>query len=139
MSMEVVNLHWNVSAQRLDETPTTFARSTDRFLQLSQVPLDWLHAAAQLPGKTLAVGLAIWALAIAVKKKTVMATPDSVKDFGVDAATKSRALAALAKAGLITVESRKGRFPIVTLVIAHEISHPIAAHERCVGDAQERH
>lgn len=120
MSIEIVNLRWNVSAQRLDEEPSVRARSTDRFLQLSQAPLDWLEKAAQLPGKALAVGLAIWALALAVKAKTVMVAPASVEGFGVDAAAKSRALAALAKAGLISMESRKGRFPAVTLVVSDE-------------------
>lgn len=118
MSVEVVNLNWNVSTQCLDEAPTTFARSTERFLQLGHVPVDWLQAAAKLPGKALAVGLSIWMLAIAVKNDTVMVTPLSVKAFGVDAAAKSRAVRALARAGLITVESRKGRFPVVTLVVS---------------------
>lgn len=121
MSVETVNLYWNASAQRLDEIPATGVRSTDRFLQLSQVPLDWLQMASRLPGKALEVGLAIWALAIAVKTKTVMVTPTSVQGFGVDAGAKSRALSALAKAGLLTVESRKGRFPIVTLVGSDEV------------------
>lgn len=118
--MEIVNLHWNASSQRLEEE-TSRVRSTERFLQLSQAPLDWLEKAAQLPGKALAVGLAIWALAIAVKTKTIMVTPASVQGFGVDAAGKSRALAALAKAGLISMESRRGRFPIVTLLVSNEI------------------
>lgn len=118
MSVEVVNLHWNASAQRLDEIPATGVRSTEKFLQFSQAPLDWLQMAARLPGKTLAVSLAIWALAIAVKSKTVMVTPASVQGFGVDAPAKSRALAALARAGLVAVESRKGRFPVVTLLVS---------------------
>lgn len=117
MSLETVNLRWNASSQRLEEE-TSGVRSTERFLQLSQAPLGWLEKAAQLPGKALAVGLAIWALAIAVKAKTVMVTPTSVKGFGVDSAAKSRALAALAKAGLISMESRKGRFPTVTVVVS---------------------
>lgn len=120
MSLETVNLRWNVLSQRLEEE-TACVRSTERFLQLSQAPLDWLEKAAHLPGKALAVSLAIWALAIAVKQKTVMVTPISVKGFGVDAAAKSRALSALVKAGLLTVERRKGRFPIVTLVVSDEI------------------
>ena len=119
MSLETVNLRWNTSSQRLEEE-TSCVRSTERFLQLSQAPLDWFEKAARLPGKALAVGLAIWALAIAMKTKTIMVAPSSVKEFGVDAAAKSRALSALAKADLISMESRKGRFPIVTLVVSDE-------------------
>lgn len=120
MSIETINLRWNGSSQRLEEEGAFGVRSTERFLQISRVPIDWLEKAACLPGKALAVGLAIWALAIAVKAKTVTVTPVSVKGFGVDAAAKSRALAALAKAGLLTIESRKGRFPIATLVTSDE-------------------
>lgn len=119
MSVEIVTLHWNALAQRLDDHSISGVRSTERFLQLSQAPLDWLQRAAQLPGKALAVGLAIWALAIAVKTKTVMVTPAIVQGFGVDAAAKSRALSALAKAELITLESRKGKFPIATLLVCN--------------------
>lgn len=121
MSVETVNLRWNGSSQRLEEEGAFGVRSSKRFAQLSHVPLGWLENASRLPGKALAVGLAIWALAIAVKTKTVMVTPVSVEGFGVDAAGKSRALAALAKAGLITLQSRKGRFPLVTLVVADEV------------------
>jgi len=84
MSLETINLRWNASSQRLEEEGFFGVRSSERFLQRSRVPLDWLEKAACLPGKALAVGLAIWALAIAVKTKTVMVTPICVKGFGVD-------------------------------------------------------
>lgn len=112
-----IKMVWNAADQRFDPPGTGPSR---RFLRLEHVPLDWLERASLLPGKALALGLSIWALAIAVKSKTVMVTPSNVERFGIDAAAKSRALTVLAKAGLILVDRRKGRFPIVTLVVSNE-------------------
>lgn len=120
MNVEIVELSWNAAKGCFEEAPVKYTKTTDRFIQLGQVPLDWLEEASQLPGKALAVGLVIWALAIAVKNKTVMVAPSSVRGFAVDAAAKSRALSALAKAGLISLDRRKGKFPLVTLGASDE-------------------
>jgi len=120
MTIPTVKLVWNDVEQRHEESGTH--HSGARFLQLGRIPTTWLEKAANLPGKALAVGISIWSLAIAVKTTTVMVTPDNVKGFGVDASAKARAITALRDAGLITVERRKGRFPIVTLVGANEAS-----------------
>lgn len=113
MSIPFVKLVWNAAAERFDEPSDT--KSLDRFLQLGQVPEAWWARASKLPGKALAVGMSIWSLALAVKKATVMVTPEITKALDIDAATKSRALTALAQAGLIALERRRGRFPTATL------------------------
>lgn len=114
VTIPTVKLIWNEAEKRFDE-PDGHSPG-GRFVQLGRVPQAWLETASILPGKALAVGISIWGLAFAVKKATVMVTPDNVKSFGVNASAKSRALTALADAGLIMVERRRGRFPIVTLV-----------------------
>lgn len=114
MTIQSVELVWNAAERRFDEPGGLSERG--RFLQLSHVPIKWLARASRLPGKALAVGLSIWSLALAVKKTTVMVTPSNVEPFGIDTSAKSRALTALANAGLISVDRRRGRFPIVTLM-----------------------
>lgn len=111
MTVQSVALVWNHELERYEEP-----LHRQRFLQLAQVPEDWLAAAAQLPGKALAVGLSIWMLSIAVRSKTVMVTPANVGRLGVDASAKSRALTALERAGLISLRRRRGRFPEATLI-----------------------
>ncbi len=100
--------------------PETRTASTSapvrRFLR-GPVPWDWLVRAAQLPGKALVVGLCLWRLSGAKGKDTVMLANAELKPFGVDRAAKSRALAALEKAGLIAVQHHPGRFPVVTLLV----------------------
>lgn len=120
MTVETETLIWNVVTKNFDE-PASQPRS-DRFLRLGAVPDAWLAKASQLPGKALAVGLSIWSLAIAVKKSTVMVTPDNLRQYEIDPPAKSRAITALAKAGLIAVERKRGRFPTVTLLVGGEVA-----------------
>ena len=65
--------------------------------------------------------ISIWVVLIAVKSKSVMVTPTNVAPFGIDGCQKSRALSALARAGLIALERRRGRFPTATLLIGQGV------------------
>jgi hypothetical protein len=85
-----------------------------RFLR-GPVPWGWVIAAASLPGQALIVGLCLWRLAGAMGSRTVMLSNAELEPFGIDRAMKCRALAALERAGLITVAREAGRFPKVTL------------------------
>jgi hypothetical protein len=83
------------------------------------VPLTWLRKACALPGpKVLAVGLALWFLAgLRKRQHDLSLTSAALKRFGVEErSTKSRALAALEKAGLIRVVRQPGKNPRVTLL-----------------------
>src|SRR5215471_17724012 len=80
------------------------------------VPWSWIIVAAGLPGKALIVGLCLWRLAGATKKRAIVLGNNDLAPFGVDRAAKSRALAALEDAGLISIERKRGRFPIVTIL-----------------------
>jgi hypothetical protein len=80
------------------------------------VPWPWIIAAANLSRTALIVGLCLWRLAGALKRRTVTFGNTDLKPFGVDRAAKSRALAALEGAGLIKVSRMPSRFPSVTLL-----------------------
>ena len=89
-------------------------RSRGRFLK-GPVPWGWVIRASELPGKALIVGLCLWRLSGAMGKGTVTLGNSELEPFGIDRAAKSRALTALEDAGLIMVERKRGRLPIVTI------------------------
>ena len=89
-------------------------RQAGRFLR-GPVPWEWVIAAAGLPGQALIVGLCLWRLAGATQSPIVTLGNAELQPFGIDRATKCRALAALEGAGLITVARAPSRFPKVTL------------------------
>jgi hypothetical protein len=83
------------------------------------IPLCWLSKAAALPGKALHLGVALWYAAGRSKGKNpaVKLTSALATQFGVGArTTRSRALEALKRAGLVSVEDRVGRTPLVTIL-----------------------
>ena len=73
-----------------------------------------------LPGKTLVVGLCLWRLAGLKGNYVVWLTNEEVATVGVDRYAKSRALKRLHSAGLIEVEHRRGRIPLVTIKLPGE-------------------
>lgn len=86
-----------------------------RFLK-GPVPLPWLEAAATLPGKSLHAGIAIWFASGLTHSVTVPLSTVAVGKLGLDRHSKNRALAWLEKAGLIRVDRRQGRAPVVTIL-----------------------
>jgi len=97
-------------------------RRGEHFLK-GPIPLDWLSAAARLPGKSLHVGIALWFMGGLQKSRVVPLSNITSLRFGLDRNAKYRALAWLEEAGLIAVERKLGRAPIVTLNDAPS-SHP---------------
>jgi len=83
---------------------------------MGPIPLAWLGPAARLPGKALAVGLAIWYQRGLRKSETVMLTGPILNQFGVDRHAKYRALTALENAGLVRVDRRMGKNPTVEIL-----------------------
>ena len=81
------------------------------------IPLEWLSAAARLPGKALHTGLAIWLEAGFRESHTVPLSNVAGDKFGLDRNSKYRALQWLEQAGLIQVERKLGRAPVVTIVL----------------------
>ena len=92
----------------------TRSRSTARFLK-GPVPLVSLAVAACLPGKALAVYLAIVHRRDLTHEPTVTLQSRLLREFGVDRDSKARALRALEGAGLIAVDRTAGRAARVTL------------------------
>lgn len=86
-----------------------------RFLK-GPVPLPWLEAAASLPGKSLHVGIALWFASGLTRSGTMPLSTVGAAKFGLDRHSKNRALAWLEKAGLIKVDRKQGRAPVVTIL-----------------------
>jgi hypothetical protein len=79
------------------------------------IPLDWLSAAARLPGKSLHVGIALWFMGGLQKSRIVSLSNITSLCFGLERNAKYRGLAWLEEAGLVAVERKLGRTPIVTI------------------------
>lgn len=80
------------------------------------VPLAWLEAAARLPGKSLHAGIALWYAAGLLRSASIPLSNVSGHRFGCDRNAKYRALAWLEGAGLVKVERKLGRAPVVTIL-----------------------
>jgi len=101
---------------RKQPRPTRIPRHQSGQLFLKgPIPLPWLCAASQQPGRALSVGIAIWFLAGCTGKATVSLGNELCKNFGVDRFAKRRGLDVLTSVGLIEVQHRRGRNPLVTL------------------------
>ncbi len=83
----------------------------EKFLK-GPIPWRWVEAAGALPGKALAVGLAVWREAGCQNERTV---PLNLSAMGLPRRTAQRALQTLEVAGLVSVKHRKGRPALVTL------------------------
>ncbi len=79
------------------------------------VPLAAIQSASQLPGKALAVLLAAYYRGGLTRQSRVTMTTALLEGFGVNRHARYRALAALKEAGLLSVETRHGKNPVVTL------------------------
>lgn len=87
-----------------------------RFLK-GPIPIDWLSQAAKLRGRSFHVGLAAWYLAGLTKSRRVKLTSQALKMFGVGRRqTCYLGMDRLAAAGLITVNRKSGRAPVVTIM-----------------------
>ncbi|MFA5924747.1 MAG: hypothetical protein WC856_26250 [Methylococcaceae bacterium] len=91
----------------------------EKFLK-GPIPLIWLSRAAQLPGKSLQVALAIWFLAGLKNHASVKLGQSVLNDFGVNRHSKARALKQLASAKLISIQSAPGCAPVITVLAIME-------------------
>jgi hypothetical protein len=80
--------------------------------------MGWVQRAAALPGRTWHVASALWFVGIRSKTKnaTVTLTEKVRRHFSLSRTIVWRGLNQLAKAGLIRVERRSGRYSIVTIL-----------------------
>jgi len=80
------------------------------------IPLDWLHKAAELPGKSLNVAFAIWWLNGMAKGKPLKLTPLSLNSFCVKREAASAALNRLEMTGLIHLQRSLGKRPTISIL-----------------------
>ncbi len=83
------------------------------------IPLPWIHCAASLPGKSLAIGLMLWWRFGLAGENPVKATMAHCLSFGVRTrAGRRAAISALKRAGLVAVELSSTKAPRVTILDA---------------------
>lgn len=116
------HLVWDAGQARLIPVSKQLRTEHQRFLK-GPIPWWWMERAAAQPGKALEVGLCLWRLAGAMRSRTVRLGNREVERLGVDRHAKSRALAGLRCAGLVRLELRRGRAPVVT-ILANNVPSP---------------
>lgn len=79
------------------------------------IPGEWLGRAAKLPGRALHVALAVWHLRDLKNRNVVKLTWRVLDRFGGTPDAGARGLAALERAGLVSVVRHRGRSPLVTI------------------------
>ena len=80
------------------------------------IPLPWLEIAARLPGKSMHAGIALWYVAGLTRSQSVPLSNIAGRRFGLDRNAKYRALQWLESAGLVVVQRKLGRAPLVTIL-----------------------
>ena len=81
------------------------------------IPVSWVCQAGQLGVKALLVGLALWHIKGLRKSNTFIVSNLMLRDWGIQADAKGRALRKLERAGLLAVERQGKRSPQVTLTV----------------------
>jgi hypothetical protein len=79
------------------------------------IPWHWLLAASALPGRALAVGVAVWFQA--GLRGTRSDLPINTSRLAVPRSSADRGLVELERAGLVTADRHRGRCPRVTIVL----------------------
>ncbi len=94
-------------------------RPNGEFLR-GPIPLSWLTPAARLPGRTLALALALWFQSGRTGNRQANLTSPILARFGVNRKALYRGLQALEMAGLVRVDRRRGKNPAVEILDAPE-------------------
>jgi hypothetical protein len=80
------------------------------------IPEAWIETAARLPGKALHVALILRRKSVLTRSAAVYLTTNDIMPLGVDRSAKRHALCEMEKAGLVIVDRRNGRSPLVTII-----------------------
>lgn len=119
---DVARLHRRQSAQRGQKRKKPQSESTaipkpkprQKFVR-GPIPLNWLHAALKLGDKSGHLAWVLWFLAGITGKNPIRVTSALCKEFHISPRTTARLLERFAKAGLLSLDRRRGRGPDVTL------------------------
>jgi hypothetical protein len=121
MAIDPLQLRLRSKPRLGSRRPLPRPKAGEKFLK-GPIPLNWISAAARLPGKSLHVAIAIWFTASIEKSATVRLSNLGSLPFGLDRNAKYRALQWLEEARLIEVERKLGRSPMVTILETPEAS-----------------
>jgi len=106
----VKRLQLDVSSGKLVDVPPK-----QPFLR-GPIPLSWLASAAQLPGKTLHVAIALRWLHGMSGGKAFKLTRKALRAMNLERDAERAGLARLESAGLIRVERKPGQRPIISIL-----------------------
>jgi DNA-binding MarR family transcriptional regulator len=122
----------NIAEVEIATDSSAHARTRQNSLFLKgPIPLVYLHRAAVLQGKALAVYICITHQCDLTSRSTVTIPTSLLTKFGVSRDAKARAIRELEQAGLVSVEREPGRAVRVTL----ELSSPSKKEARGSGDS----
>jgi len=105
----------------------TLRRQPSGLFLKGPVPWRWLQQAARLPGRALAVGMALWLLVGLRKRHNVRLSPSKTRSLGISPRAARRGLKALERATLVAVDRHRGRSPDVTVLDAPDVEPSDAA------------
>ena len=103
------------------DPPELETRPTCRTLY-GPIPWSWWLPASRLPGRSLQVASVCWLLAGWARSADFELALEGWADFGLSRFSASRGLDELERVGLVSVDRRPGRSPVVTIMDA------VAAH-----------
>ncbi len=95
------------------------------------VPMDWLSQAAELPGKTLNVALAIWWINGMTQSESFKLTRKSLSLLCIKRDAASTSLKRLEGAGLIKVQRKVGQRPTISIIHLQDIKSNLSSNEAC--------
>ena len=90
------------------------------------VPMDWLSRAAELPGKTLNVALAIWWLKGMTQSESFKLNRKSLSLFNIKRDAASISLKRLEGAGLIKIQKKVGQRPVISIIDLQDIENNLS-------------
>jgi len=115
--MNTTNDHIQVKRLQLDVGSGALVASPKKKLFLKgPIPIGWLTKAAQLPGKTINVALAVWWRHGMAKGEPFKLTRLALASVCVGEEAASDGLTRLHQAGLIQVERKPGQRPTIVVV-----------------------
>jgi DNA-binding transcriptional ArsR family regulator len=103
----------------IEKTKLPRHKSGELFLK-GPIPKKWLEKAGQQGGKALHVAIELWFWAGVKKTNVIKLSISKLLRTGVKQSSAVRGLAALERAGLVSVERHAGRKPIVTILECRE-------------------
>ena len=84
---------------------------------IPSLPLSLARTLAPLPGKAFGLFLVVWRESVMKRSLTVKVTTTAAHQWGISHQQKRRALRTLQAAGLVRVDVKHGKNPLVTLCL----------------------